>query len=278
MSSMQPHDESGSVPPFHPSADGETTLIPVPGGRVRAMQWEGLADLADEFGDGQLQLTSRADLQISGVRDSGALIMQLGALGLGVAPLIMSSPLSPGLMMLVDALVPVLPATGPVVGIDAGDGAIIAAGPDIGLIAAGADDQFQLVVGGDLTGLVVAGDSAVEALLVMVAHRGDDPALFSRLEGFISGRCETVLPVAAPRPAPIGWMQDGDRVILGAGLREGRLEAQLARFLAAIETDIWITPWNSLVIHGLSDAVADQVVKVLAPMGLIFDADSPAIS
>lgn len=53
------------------------------------------------------------------------------------------------------------------------------------------------------------------------------------------------------------------------------MDAQLARFLAAIETDIRITPWRSVVIHGLSDAVADQVVKVLAPMGLIFDANSP---
>ena len=91
----------------------------------------------------------------------------------------------------------------------------------------------------------------------------------------VADRSEVVLPTVDGRQAPIGWMQDGDVVTLGAGLREGRMDAQLARFLAAIETDIRITPWRSVVIHGLSDAVADQVVKVLAPMGLIFDANSP---
>lgn len=264
MLRMHSHDEFST---FVQTVDGLTARIRVPGGRVRAAQWEGLAALSEGFGDGQLHLTSRGNLQIRGVRDEEAVASTLAGLGLGVAPSIMCSPLSPALMTLVDALVPHLPASGPVVGIDAGDGAILAKGPDVGLVAHGDGERFHLVVGGDPTGLIVSADSVVEVVTAAVAGQ--------EVADLVADRFEVVLPTVDGRQAPIGWMQDGDVVTLGAGLREGRMDAQLARFLAAIETDIRITPWRSVVIHGLSDAVADQVVKVLAPMGLIFDANSP---
>lgn len=264
MLRMHFHDEFSA---FVPTDEGLIARVRVPGGRVWAGQWEGLADVSEEFGDGHLYLTSRGNLQIRGVRDEEAVASRLAGLGLGVAPVVMCSPLSPALMTLVDALVPHLPASGPVVGIDAGDGAIMAKGPDVGLVAQDDGERFHLVVGGDPTGLVVSVDSVVEVVTAVVAG--------GEVADLVAERSEVVLPMVHGRQAPIGWMQDGEVVVLGAGLREGRMDAQLARFLAAIETDIRITPWRSVVIHGLSDAVADQVVKVLAPMGLIFDANSP---
>lgn len=275
---MHSHDESVVFSAFVPADDGVIARIRVPGGRVRAAQWEGLADLSEGFGDGHLYLTSRGNLQIRGVRDQEEVASQLAGLGLGVAPSVMCSPLSSTLMALVDALVPHLPVSGPVVGIDVGDGAILAKDPDVGLLAQDGGARFHLVVGGEPTGLVVSADSVVEVVKVVVAYGGDAVGFSSQVGGLVTGEPGREIPRSDVRPAPIGWMQDGDAVMLGAGLREGRMGAQLARFLAAIETDIRITPWRSVVIHGLSDGVADQVVKVLAPMGLIFDANSPWLS
>lgn len=276
---MQSNDEQGqSVSAFLPSTDGRRIAqVRVPGGRVRAAQWEALADLSDEFGHGELRLSSRSSLHIPGVDDTDTLSTRLNDHGLAGAtvPAIMCSPLLLGLGELVDALVATLPASGAVFGIDAGDGAIIAKQPNLALLAAGTDEQFHIVVAGQPTGLLISRDDAVEALVTAVKYVSTPSALNSHLNDLIQGHCEPTLPPAPSKPAPIGWIQDGDQVTLGAGLRHGQLDSRLARFLAAIETDIWITPWNSLVIHGLSDGVADQVVKVLAPMGLIFDANSP---
>ncbi|TWH16721.1 precorrin-3B synthase [Rhodococcus rhodochrous J45] len=36
-----------------------------------------------------------------------------------------------------------------------------------------------------------------------------------------------------------------------------------------------VTPWRSVLLCDLDEWTAEQVVRVLAPMGLIFDADSP---
>lgn len=276
---MQSNDEQGqSVSAFLPSTDGRMIAqVRVPGGRVRAPEWEALADLSDEFGHGELRLSSHASLHIPGIEDTGALSTRLNDHGLAgtAVPAIMCSPLLPGLGELVDALVATLPASGTVFGIDAGDGAIIAKQPDLALLAAETAGSFHLVVAGQPTGLLVSREMAVDVLVSAVAHVSAPSTVGSHLGGLIQGHCEPILPPAPSRPAPIGWIQDGDHVTLGAGLRDGKLDSRLARFLAAIETDIWITPWNSLVIHGLSDGVADQVVKVLAPMGLIFDANSP---
>ncbi|MBO0856775.1 MAG: precorrin-3B synthase, partial [Nocardia sp.] len=46
-------------------------------------------------------------------------------------------------------------------------------------------------------------------------------------------------------------------------------------FIAAVEHPIIFTPWRSLVLGDLDEWTAEQVVRVLAPMGLVFDADSP---
>ena len=78
--------------------------------------------------------------------------------------------------------------------------------------------------------------------------------------------------VATP---PIGWLPHGDRVSLGAGIRLGVLDARTAEFLAAIDRPIVVTPWRSVVIPDLDEWAAEQVVRVLAPMGLIFDENSP---
>ncbi|MGU3583526.1 precorrin-3B synthase, partial [Rhodococcus sp. C26F] len=78
-----------------------------------------------------------------------------------------------------------------------------------------------------------------------------------------------------PRP-PIGWLDQPDgAVTLAGGLPGGILPARLAEFLAAVERPVIVTPWRSVLLCDLDEWTAEQVVRVLAPMGLIFDADSP---
>jgi precorrin-3B synthase len=80
-------------------------------------------------------------------------------------------------------------------------------------------------------------------------------------------------PVSRP---PVGWIsQDDGRVMLGAAVPLGVLEARTAEFLAAIEAPIVVTPWRSVLVCDLADGVADSALRVLAPRGLVFDQGSP---
>ena len=54
----------------------------------------------------------------------------------------------------------------------------------------------------------------------------------------------------------------------------GVLTARQAQFVAAVEAPVVITPWRSLVICDLEEGVADTVLRVLAPLGLVFDETS----
>ncbi len=91
------------------------------------------------------------------------------------------------------------------------------------------------------------------------------------------------LPCAAPgatwppvvRP-PVGWLrQDDGRVALGAAVPLGVLPARIAEYLAAIGAPLVITPWRSVLVCDLDEGVADVALRVLAPMGLVFDGNSP---
>ncbi|MBB5917033.1 precorrin-3B synthase [Nocardia transvalensis] len=84
------------------------------------------------------------------------------------------------------------------------------------------------------------------------------------------------LEIGARHAIPIGWFTQADgRVALGAGVPLGSLPARTAEFVAAVDRPVIVTPWRSLVLADLDEWAAEQVVRVLAPMGLLFDADSP---
>lgn len=83
----------------------------------------------------------------------------------------------------------------------------------------------------------------------------------------------------ATAPAPVGWLPHGDtaEVSLGAALDDGLLEPRRLAFLAAIERPVTVTAWRTLIVHDMDEGTAEQVVRVLAPMGFVFDAASPAV-
>jgi precorrin-3B synthase len=53
------------------------------------------------------------------------------------------------------------------------------------------------------------------------------------------------------------------------------LPARVAEYLAAIEAPMVITPWRSVLVCDLDEGVAEAALRVLAPLGLVFDENSP---
>src|SRR5262249_15181470 len=66
------------------SGDGLVVRLRPRGGRLSAIQATGIAELALRYGNGLIDLTGRANLQIRGVREEGhgALVAGLARLGL----------------------------------------------------------------------------------------------------------------------------------------------------------------------------------------------------
>ncbi|WP_166345953.1 precorrin-3B synthase [Phytoactinopolyspora limicola] len=66
----------------HQAADGPLARIRTPGGRLDASQLVTLADCAEHLGDGEVHLTSRANVQLRAVADVSALAERLTRAGL----------------------------------------------------------------------------------------------------------------------------------------------------------------------------------------------------
>lgn len=84
----------------------------------------------------------------------------------------------------------------------------------------------------------------------------------------------------APRDdaAPIGWLDEDcepGRVNLGVGVYGRRLPAAHVDILGALEVPVTVTQRGSLIFHDIAEGDADVVLRVLAPRGFIFDANSP---
>lgn len=299
-------DSCPGVLRLHEAADGPLARVRVPGGRLTPAQVQALADAANRLGDGNIELTSRGNVQLRQVRDAGALADLLDSAGLLPSRThdrvrnIIASPLSgrigphPDIRPLLTALDAGLLASPPLAGlpgrvlftVDDGRGDVSSLRPDIGIHGLG-DDRFALLLAGRDSGVRVTAGEAVETLLT-AAHGflelgtgqwrlqeiDDGTEQLTARMGLTPGTERLELPEAAG--PPIGWLpQDDGLVALGAGVRLGSLPARTAEFLAAIERPILLTPWRSLVITDLGEGPAEQVVRVLAPMGLVFDAGSP---
>ncbi|WP_067659058.1 precorrin-3B synthase [Nocardia harenae] len=300
-------DSCPGVLRLHEAADGPLARVRVPGGQLGAAGLQALAEAADELGDGALELTSRGNIQLRGIRDAGALTARLGAAGLLPSAThervrnIVASPLSglAGGVADVRELVPALdaglrgaPELAELPGrvlftLDDGRGDVSGFGADFGLHAvepgvfalllAGADSGIR-VPAGDAVGLVLAAARAFAEIRGggwRLTEVPEGAARVRELLGFAGTAAGPVLPGPAEQP-PIGWLpQDDGLVALGAGVRLGVLPARTALFVAAVERAVLVTPWRGLVIPSLDEGTAEQVVRVLAPMGLVFDAESP---
>ena len=290
---------------LHQAADGPLARIRLPGGYLEPQQLQTLAAAAADLGNGELELTVRGNIQLRAVSDPDELARRVADAGLlpslthERARNIVASPLTGRVGGALDvrehvrALDELLQADADLAGlpgrvlfsIDDGSDDVSGLGADVGLHAV-SNHEFALLLAGADSGARIPIDDGVAHVIAAARTfldlRSDEWRL-AEVEGgparvLAALAVETVdaaLDFAAGEP-PIGWLpQDDGLVSLGAGLRLGVLPARTAEFIAAVERPIIVTPWRTLLLCDLDEAVAETVVRVLAPMGLIFDANSP---
>lgn len=311
--SRETADRCPGVFSTHEAQDGALARIRLPGGRIRPDQLSTLAQAATAHADGFLELTARGNLQLRGITDVEAVADAVVSAGLAPSSShdkvrnIEVSPLTGRMGGIADAgpLAAALddalradPAATSIsgrflFGVDDGRGDIRRRGADACAVVRSAEPVVaDILVGGVAVGSVAGVDGIVATLIAVAtglqkvargAWRVRDLGVEdrSRLERLVG---ETLSPVvesdedAVPDPVEpiVGWFdQDDGSVLLGSVVELGRLPARLAEFIAAVESPIVFTPDREILICDLGEGVAETVVRVLAPMGLIFDATSP---
>lgn len=303
MSRTRDDDACPGALQVHQAADGALARIRLPGGMIGARQLEALAHAAKDFAGGTLELTARGNLQLRGIRDTAAVAGAVAAAGLLPSAShervrnIVASPLSGRVGGLADVRPWVIDLdhglqTDPglarlpgrfMFGLDDGTGDISGQRCDAGVHVLG--ERAALLLAGRDTGVRLGFDEVVPALLTVARRfaerRGnawrvaelEDPSVLAA--EFTSAAPAGALYPPAGRP-PVGWiLQDDGLIALGAAVPLGVLEARQALFLAAVDAPVVITPWRSLLVCDLAEGVADTSLRVLAPLGLVFDENSP---
>ena len=323
----------------HAAADGALARIRLLGGAITPEQLATLARVSADHGDGFIDLTARANVQLRGITDVDAVASELVDAGLVPSTThekVRNIEVSPftgrvgGLLDLRpmarrldeelrdDAELSALSGRF-LFGLDDGHADIARGNCDVCACARTAADgsvTVDILVDGEDVGSVGSPVDVIGALLA-VAHdlldiapgawRVSDlaprerSALVERSrrrldEAHAQGRSaesrrpedgytqdehaegaladdRVAIEAAAPR---VGWFDQSDgNVLLGAVVELGRLPARLAEFIAAVGAPVVFTPHREILICDLGEGVAETVVRVLAPMGLIFDASSP---
>lgn len=187
-------------------------------------------------------------------------------------------------------------------GFDDGSGDVLAHGADLTAVAGPGDGLVRLHVSGRDTGLATPMAEAESVLvdaavgfaasadglwrvpaagelhdLVVVALSGHP--LTSRYDTTPGDSPSTSVRGSAAAVPPVGWVDTSDGLVtLLAVVPRGLVPARLAEFLGAIERPSTISADRVIGVHGLTESMAEQVVRVLAPMGMIFDAESPWVT
>ena len=275
------------------SGDGLVVRLRPRGGRLSAEQAAGIAELAQRCGNGLIDLTSRANLQIRGVREEShqALVTGLERLGLVdsdqameaqrniiVAPFWREGDDTHALAAELERSL----ATRPL-GLPEKFGFAIDCGAACVLTRAPADIRIERDAGGGIIvradgtqgGCAVTRADAIETALSlakwfivsggvrkgrgrMAAHVVGGAALPEALAG-------NVTPAAASA-SPNPGIHPGGAVV---GLAFGQMQSETLGFLAALAPGLRLTPWRMILIEGLSEMPRHD--------GLVTRADDPLL-
>jgi precorrin-3B synthase len=287
----------------HQAADGPLVRVRLPGGMITAAQLITLSSVSTGFGTGTLELTSRGNVQLRGITDVTAAAEAIAYAGLLPSTThervrnIVASPLSNragGKLDLrpwvgeLDAAICAEPRLAELGGrfwfsLDDGRADVSGLGADVGVHAF--EDGCGLLLTGRDTGVRLAMGDVIETLVGVAVRfveiRGNAWRVkeFDDVAGLLPGVTLSATAFPPVTKAPVGWInQDDGRVTLGAAVPLGVLPASVAKYLAAIEAPMVVTPWRSVLVCDLDEAVADTALRVLAPLGLVFDENSPWLS
>ena len=293
----------------HGAADGALARVRLPGGALTAAQLQVLARAARDLGDDALELTSRGNVQLRGLRPGAGTELGKRLATVGLLPSathervrnLLASPLSGRRGGVVDVRRWVAafdaglcadPALAALPGrflaaLDDGSGDVAGMGADVGVLALGGDEVALLLAGVD-SGLRTTPGAAVGLLLAAARGFLDERAaqgssawrLAELTDGVLRvagrlGRPPTAdrVPVpAAPVTGPAGAMtQDDGRTALVVVVPLGRLTAAQADLLAGTGPELVVTPWRSVVLPDLPD---DGAADGLTAAGLVLDPGS----
>lgn len=262
----------------HAAADGGLARVRLPGGALTRPRLDALAAASRELGDGFLELTSRANVQIRGLADGAEseLSERLHAAGLlpsaahervrNILGSVLTGRDGSGLLdarPVVAALDAGLCADPDLAGlpgrflfaVDDGRGDVIALRADVGLYAV-APDAFALVLAGTDSGLRASPEDAaalaLDAARAFLRVRTSEWRLAELGRDLpLPGSRSAPVPVpSVPYRTPLGEIpQRGGRTAFSGLVPLGRLDP--AGLGAAGE--IIVTPWRGLVIPGIAD-------------------------
>jgi precorrin-3B synthase len=280
-------------------------------------QARGLADLAGRLGNGHIDLTRRANLQLRGLLDAHLpeLHAELGRLGLidpdaeteatrnlMVAPLAGLDPaesldvraiaraIAEGLAA--DAYLSALPPKFGLL-IDGGGAVSIAAErADVALLAVGTEIALGIDMPSGTQWLgVTSPDAAAAAALLAVRTflEAAGGATRTRMRGLSAAGVAQVRSVVAPmlRPCPVVPPKTGRAlgvigIAAGVAAPFGRLEADQLRGLVALAEvagarELRLSPWRTVYFGARDAAAAAQVVGAARSLGLIVDSHDPLL-
>jgi precorrin-3B synthase len=274
------------------SGDGLVVRIRPRGGRLSAAQALGIADLAARYGNGLIDLTGRANLQIRGVSVDGhaALIAELAQLGLIdadaeleaqrnvlVAPFWRDGDEAQLLALELERALTARPLGLPHkfgFAVDCGATSVLADAPADIRIERGAGDGLIVRLDGVERGRKVARENVIETALSLatwfVASGGASGGR-GRMAAHIAGGA--ILPdtlagdatpaAMTPRPRP-GLFAGGALV----GLAFGQLPSATLKYIGSLAA-LRLTPWRMILLEGLHEMPRHD--------GLVTRADDPRL-
>lgn len=301
-------DRCPGVLELHEAADGWLARVRLPGGRLRADQMRALAAAAAQLGNGLIDVTTRANLQLRGLDGAagGGLAALLSAAALLPSRThdrvrnIVAAPLAgraPGSLDAIDDVVALLderlcaqPALAELPGrfcflVDDGSAIGAALDPDVSLLARGAGrfglalDGLALDVEDDAAAIVAL---ALDAALAFVALRGDAWRLSETPGGprsiakRLGRRLATVRPLARrPRALRPGIVEQRDgRVALTALAPFGQLTPPALLALAEIDADVRLAARRTLTVVDVPPAAVVATRAAMHDAGLVVDGAS----
>lgn len=300
-------DRCPGILALHDAADGRLARVRVPGGRLKADALLALAALSEEHGNGLVDLTSRANLQLRGLGPAAEAVIAPRLEAVGLLPSaahdrarnVLASPLAgraPGALDEIDHVVALLDAAlidghrlHDLPGrfcflVDDGTGAGREIGPDVTIVARGggrfgvALDRRPVEFEGDDRMAVAVAVGAAEAF---VALRGDawrlseTPGGAAEVAATIGMALAAVTRAGRTRDYGPGTVEQRDgRVALTALAPFGQLWPSVLRALAAVSDDVRVSTRRTVTLVDLDPGAVEATRDALAAAGLVLDGSS----
>ena len=297
-----------------PSGDGLIVRVRPRCGAFPLATANALADLAERLGNGHIDLTRRANLQLRGLIEDRVPELQNALADLGlldsdaeteavrnvmVAPLAGLDPAqafdvrpiaaSIEQVLVNDARLHALPAKFGMLVDGGGTVSIAAERADICLVAVGDAIVFGLDTPEGTRWLGTTAPERAAALAIVAAHAFLSVATRGRMRDLSAEAFGSVRAVLMPRLSPIdtappsgGRRLGSMQAVIGVAAPFGRLEASQLRRLVALAigagaAELRLSPWRTLYIGARNADAARSVLDGVREVGLIVHDDDPML-